>query len=423
MSIDEDALVVIAKKADGSMRDSQSIFDQVTAFCGPNITYQQANEALNLIDQEFFFRVTDMMRTHDTAEAFTVVEHIMRTGYDPQEFLIGLAEHLRNYLSVLTTGSPRLIEAAKAHKDRYGEEARSMEQGDVIRALHLVLGAQQAIRTSSQPRLRLELALIQLAVMDATVSLTELLDKIDRMGDAPAGERSAGGPRPAIVTNAARPSEPSSSPAAPIPMMTPGNGTFANGAANDPVAIDEAPPMYAPPRHVSPVEDLASFPTTAPVNPAMHTLASAPAPNGVRTASHSDGIANGNGNGSTNGAGVQGPGIGEVKSRWADFLRFCDDKKTLVHTLQSATPAEIAGGTLRLYIDNDSQRMVLTRNMEVLEQKLREFFHTPLHVEGVIGAPPAVMQSEASPVIPRGDQIDHPFIRGIVEMLGATPLA
>jgi DNA polymerase-3 subunit gamma/tau len=166
VSIDEDALVVIARKADGSMRDSQSIFDQVVSFCGPTITYQQANEALNLIDQEFFFRVTDMMRAHDPSVAFAIVEEVMRAGYDIQEFLIGLSEHFRNFLTVLSTGSNALIEAARAIKDRYAEESASMEQGDIIRALHLTLAAQQAIRMASQPRLRLELALIQLAVMD-----------------------------------------------------------------------------------------------------------------------------------------------------------------------------------------------------------------------------------------------------------------
>ncbi|MDB5034345.1 MAG: hypothetical protein JWQ98_1586 [Chlorobi bacterium] len=402
MNVEEDALVVIAKKGDGSMRDSQSIFDQVTSFCGTTITYEQANDALNIIDQGFFFRVTDMIRGQDTAEAFAIVEHIMRVGYDIQEFLIGLAEHFRNFLSVITTGSPRLIEAAKMYLDRYETEGRAMEEGDLIRALHLTLSTQQAIRTSSQPRLRLELALIQLAVMDSTVKLAELLNRIDRMPDVPGG----GAALPAIApSKAVAISEPERAYAA---SPAPQTGTQGKSTG---------------------VKDFASFPTTAPVP------TRAPNRTGDRDATAVAGRSAGasaaieeelpasrsNGDTGRNGDGTPVPSLRDIQRRWPEFLEFCNDKMGLVTALKSTRPEEKSGSTIRLYVENEFQMSVINRNREILTEKLNSFFKALIHVEGVLGAPPA--QIAADPGSRSGAAVaqgDHPFIRGLAEVLEAS---
>jgi DNA polymerase III subunit gamma/tau len=391
VSVEEDALVVIARKADGSMRDSHSIFDQVVSFCGMTISYQQANEALNLIDQEFFFRVTDMMRSHDPSEAFAIVEEIMRSGYDIQEFLIGLSEHFRNFLTVLSTGSTNLIETARAIKDRYGEESQSMEQGDVIRALHLTLAAQQAIRTASQPRLRLELALIQLAVMDSTVSLTALLEKIDRIGDD--------GPGPGAAPSSGRGTEPASP---------------TRGGA--PIAAADRPS-----KRVADLTDLASFPTQPPPGRPSAQVVEAPVAATVRMPEAAvdagmpptgtiSGIAYG-----------PAPSIGQIQSKWNEFLRSCEDRRSLAAILDQLHPAEITGGTIRLYVENEAQRTMLARSREVLSERLTSFFGTPLTVEAVVGSAPTI-RAEAGPSNVGREQLEHPFIKGIVELLGAAAL-
>ena len=412
VTIDEDALIVVARKADGSMRDSQSIFDQVVSFCGMTVTYQQANEALNLIDQEFFFRVTDMMRSHDPAEAFAIVEQIMRSGYDIQEFLIGLSEHFRNFLTVLSTGSTGLIETARAIRERYGEESQSMEQGDVIRALHLTLAAQQAIRTASQPRLRLELALIQLAAMDSTVSLTALLEKIDRMPDAPVG---------------AAPQAPSTgAPSAPGTgrVSEPGAAASGGGAAGDGGLSAGAPSAVAadrPSKRVADLTDLASFPTQPPPGRASAYAVEAPVVAAPRVSEPQgdpmlppvgtiSGIAYG-----------PVPTIGQIQSKWSEFLRSCEDRRSIAAVLDTLQPAEITGGTIRLYVENDAQQTMVMRNRDVLTERLTDFFHAPLTIEAVVGAAPKI-RAEANPVSTSREQIDHPFVRGIVELLGAAPL-
>ncbi|MBC8145992.1 MAG: DNA polymerase III subunit gamma/tau [bacterium] len=419
VTIDDDALIVIARKADGSMRDSHSIFDQVVSFCGMTVTYEQANDALNLIDQEFFFRITDMMRTHDPAEAFAVVDHIMRAGYDVQEFLIGLSEHFRNFLTVLSTGSTTLIETARAIRDRYGAESQSMEQADVIRALHLTLGAQQAIRMASQPRLRLELTLIQLAVMDSTVALTALLEKIDRIGDddAPRSSQQSSG------TNAG-----SNSRGAAI-VVPPGPGASSSDERTDKKSAQGSPDSDGPSKRVSDLTDLASFPTKAPRSTGGSS------PTGASASYAADAhvaiaprVKETNGDATVTPSGIitgisPAPTIGQIQSKWIEFLGSWDDRRSMTAMLEKLQPAEISGGTIRLYVENESQCTMISRASDVLSERLTRFFHAPLNVEAVVGNAPSMRSdSNANSATVRKELLEHPFIRGIVDNLGATPL-
>jgi DNA polymerase-3 subunit gamma/tau len=434
LQVDEDALVIIAKKGDGSMRDAQSIFDQVRSFCGPVITYQQANEALNIIDLGFFFRVTDMMRNHDTAEAFAIVEEIMRIGYDAQEFLIGLAEHLRNYLTVLTTGSPRLIEAARMYLDRYAEESRSMEQGDLIRALHLTLGAQQAIKMSSQPRLRLELAMIQLAVMDSTVSLTQLLEKIDRVPEIGPGETSVPStatamPQASVSASAA--TGPASVPAAtPSVIAEPAKGGYAS------MIRETAEKREGKGR--SSVKDIADFPTGPPTSTAARMMFTSDTDIATFPVS---GMTNGNGGVAyaSNGAaatmiaeGYDEPAMApsmngalslrDVQQRWPEFIQCFDDRKTLATALGTAQVAEMHGSAVRLFVAQEFDLTLLNRNKKLLNEKLSEFYNVSLYADCIVGVAPRPVAGEASPTSANSAHADHPFIKGIVDLLGASPL-
>lgn len=457
-AVDEDALVVIARKGDGSMRDAQSIFDQVISFCGTTVSFEQVNEALNLIDQEFFFRVTDMMRSHDTAEAFAIVEEIMRIGYDAQEFLIGLADHLRNFLTVLTTNSVRLVETAKIYLDRYAAEANAMQQGDFLRALHLVMAAQGSIRSSSQPRLRLELALVQLAAMDSTIELKKLLDRIDRIGDGgDLGSGSSSTPR----THAATPSGATGS--APSASSTSGSSASGSGASGsgasgsdlsassasasstqgkatnyssavrqavgEPIKTTEGN-NAAPDRIVDTLENLSSFPTRGPVNagraPIYTTDLSTNDRNGNGTATATVASRVGVGTVVARGGDV-GLTLNDIQGKWGEFLRYCEEKPGLTTTLKPHPPSELRGDVMRLYLPSDHEMTLLVRNRQFLDEKLQSFFQIPLHLEGVVGAAP-------TPVIQKGGgsangsaassvaQQDHPFIKGIVEHLGASPI-
>lgn len=179
ITIDEPALVAIARKADGSMRDSQSILDQVIAFCGFNVSYAEVANALHLIDADFFFDISVAAREHDVAQIFSLANQVVNRGYDMQETLVGLLEHYRNMLTVIATGNADLIEGAQSTCERYVTEAVHYTQADVIRILALLAqGEQQMRQNPTQPRVRFEFTLVRLATMDASVDLANLLSRI-----------------------------------------------------------------------------------------------------------------------------------------------------------------------------------------------------------------------------------------------------
>lgn len=169
MTIDEESLVAIAKKGDGSMRDSQSIFDQVRAFCGNSITYADVTKALHLIDEDFFFTVSTAIRNHDVKQMFEIARVVMANGYDVIECLHGLLEHFRNILTVLATGNTSLIESSKTIIERYKKESELFNRADVLRIMTLINSSEHSIKNSPQPRIRFELLLSQLASLDSTV--------------------------------------------------------------------------------------------------------------------------------------------------------------------------------------------------------------------------------------------------------------
>ncbi len=178
VTVDEESLIAIAKKADGSMRDSQSIFDQVLAFCGNDIRYADVTNALHLIDADFFFTVSKAIREHNVAAMFEIAREVMTKGYEVHECLQGLLEHFRNILTILATGNTKLIETSALFLERYEKEAAHFTQSEVLRLMNIITATEQALKFSPQPRIRFELALTQMATLDSTVDITELLTEL-----------------------------------------------------------------------------------------------------------------------------------------------------------------------------------------------------------------------------------------------------
>lgn len=178
IEIDDEALLVIAKKADGSMRDAQSIFDQVVAFCGKRVETQRVREALNLIDTDFFFEVSDAILARNPAKAFELSQSISSRGYDIEEFFIGLLEHFRNLLTARLTGNSTLIEVSKVHQERYLNVSAELSEGDLLRLVRLGQNALEALKTSQQPRIILEVALVEMMMMERALELSQLMAAI-----------------------------------------------------------------------------------------------------------------------------------------------------------------------------------------------------------------------------------------------------
>jgi DNA polymerase III subunit gamma/tau len=184
ITTEDEALFAIAKKGDGSMRDAESIFDQVVAFSGTSLTYASVRDVLHIVDQDIYFAITDLILAKDSKAGFELADRVVMSGYDIQDFLAGLEEHYRNLLVVRSTGETRLIEATEDTRARYAEAAGKFHEGDLLRLLKLTADTMQAVRFSSQPRLKFEVSLVSMIRMDSTVLISELLQNPGSTGGA-----------------------------------------------------------------------------------------------------------------------------------------------------------------------------------------------------------------------------------------------
>lgn len=191
IEIDPEALTLLATKADGSMRDAESLLDQVVSFSGREVGLEAVGDILGLVDRELFFELTEIIKAGDVRGGLALVKKVIEGGYDLQEFLLGLSNHLRNLLLVKTVSEPSdLIEASEVHRRRYEELASGFREEDLLRMIKIVSDAEYTLRSSPQPRLQLEMAVSRLIKLDSSVLLEDILRKLTGlerrlMGESP----------------------------------------------------------------------------------------------------------------------------------------------------------------------------------------------------------------------------------------------
>ena len=157
-----DALNVIAQKADGGMRDALSIFDQVISYTGGNITYQSVIENLNVLDYEYYFRITDAILKGEIRNCMLLLNEILEKGFDGQHIMTGLASHFRDLLVCKDESTLVLFEVGASIRDRYKETAKQCPEWLLYRAIELANHCDLHYRESRNKRLLSELTLIQL---------------------------------------------------------------------------------------------------------------------------------------------------------------------------------------------------------------------------------------------------------------------
>ncbi len=185
ITIDDESLRIIANKADGSMRDGESILDQVIAFAGTKIHAAQVSDLLGIIDQELFFQVTDSIKKGDVQSGVELANKIFTEGYNFNEFLIGLAEHFRNLLIAKATHTAKELDVSEEHEKKYISEADDFQVEDLLRLVKIAADAENLIRRSSNGRLHLEVALVKMIKLTKSVQLSQLLDKIEDIKKKP----------------------------------------------------------------------------------------------------------------------------------------------------------------------------------------------------------------------------------------------
>ena len=160
---EESALNVIAEKADGGMRDALSIFDQVASFCQGNITYATTIANLNVLDYNYYFRITDYFLENKITDILLTLNDIVNRGFDTGYFITGLAQHFRNLLVTRDPQTVSLIEASKEIQQQYIAQAQKCKTAFIIRAMKLLNTCDLNYKQSKNKRLLVELALIEVA--------------------------------------------------------------------------------------------------------------------------------------------------------------------------------------------------------------------------------------------------------------------
>ncbi|NQX97107.1 MAG: DNA polymerase III subunit gamma/tau, partial [Flavobacteriales bacterium] len=170
ISTEEEALHLISQKADGALRDALSMFDQIISFSGGTITYKDVIENLNILDYDYYFKVTDAILTNNISDALLTFNEILNNGFDGHNFINGLAEHIRNLLVCQDEKTVQLLEVGATIKDKYLSQTKVSNTNQLVHFLNITGKADTQYKLSKNQRLLVEVMLMQLCSIEDNTS-------------------------------------------------------------------------------------------------------------------------------------------------------------------------------------------------------------------------------------------------------------
>ena len=176
LEAEDEALQIIAQKADGAMRDALSIFDRVVSFCGKTITRQAVSEILNVLDYDTYFKVTDLIVSNNIPQLLIEFNSILAHGFDGQHFISGLAGHFRDLMVCKNSQTVSLMEVGEETQKKYIEQTTKCDFPFLVEALRIATQCDLEYKTSRTPRLLVELALMQLASLTYQGDKKKMMD-------------------------------------------------------------------------------------------------------------------------------------------------------------------------------------------------------------------------------------------------------
>ncbi|MDA3860188.1 MAG: DNA polymerase III subunit gamma/tau [Melioribacteraceae bacterium] len=178
ISIDDQALTFIAKKADGALRDAQSLFDQVVSFGGKDIDATVVSKMLNLIDEDIYFKISDAILNKHYVEAYEISKSIYDNGWNYIDFINGLLEHFRNILTTILMKDTSFVESSQQVKKMYLEYIDAFSESDLLRILKYLNKVEKELKASQNQKLLMEISLSHLIGLESTTTITELIKNI-----------------------------------------------------------------------------------------------------------------------------------------------------------------------------------------------------------------------------------------------------
>ncbi|MET4107971.1 DNA polymerase III subunit gamma/tau [Hymenobacter sp. UYP22] len=230
---EDDALHLLAQKADGGLRDALSMFDQMVTFSGQNLRYQDVVQNLHILDYEYYFRLIDALLTENLSATLLLLDEVMQQGFDLHNFVVGAAEHLRGLLVCKDPVTVQLLEVSDNIRTRYVQQAQAAPLPFLLSALNLVSLCDREFKQAKNQRLHVELTLMKLAYLNTAVQFAR-----DLQGGVavPAANGEAKKKSPDAAVAAAPTPAPPAAPAAPA-----ANGRLVtDGTAEAPAAYSRA---------------------------------------------------------------------------------------------------------------------------------------------------------------------------------------
>ena len=170
VAAEEDGLHIIAQKADGALRDALSMFDQIISFSGGTITYKDVIENLNILDYDYYFKVTNSILANNIGETLLLFNEVLNNGFDGHNFINGLAEHIRNLLVCQDASTIVLLEVGATIKDKYLAQAKASNTGQLVHFLNITTKSDTQYKLSKNQRLLVEVMLMQLCSIDSQMA-------------------------------------------------------------------------------------------------------------------------------------------------------------------------------------------------------------------------------------------------------------
>jgi DNA polymerase-3 subunit gamma/tau len=184
ITAEDDALHLLAQKADGGLRDALSMFDQMVTFGGNNLTYKEVVQNLHILDYDYYFRLVDSLLTENLSAALLLLDEVMQNGFDLHNFVVGTAEHLRGLLVCKDAVTVQLLEVSEGIRLKYVQQAQAAPLAFLLSALNLISQCDREFKQAKNQRLHVELALMKLAYLNGAVQFVRELSPANGNGEA-----------------------------------------------------------------------------------------------------------------------------------------------------------------------------------------------------------------------------------------------
>ena len=234
IAVEADGLHIIAQKADGGLRDALSMFDQIVSYTNKNLTYKSVIDNLNILDYDYYFKLTQYLTIADVSNTLILFDEILNNGFDGNNFINGLASHLRNLLVAKDPQTTKLLEVSENIKQKYINQSQQTPVSFILTALNLANQCDLNYKNSKNQRLQVEMALIKMCHIPSVLQLANTAtdpDQIKKKTNLSSAQPAATTPA-ATNTAASIPAASTAAPASVEPAASP----------NIPAAIQSAVP-------------------------------------------------------------------------------------------------------------------------------------------------------------------------------------